>query len=122
MRYGWTVGGLLVLGAIAVPIAAQQAKDEKSPQDKARIEKELSDLEGQGTKLDSRIRDLQRQLGREDRVIRVRDGGELKAFVMPRIEIERNKNLTQEQQTEVKRAMEQAHRAVEEAMRNLPDK
>src|ERR1051326_6884223 len=138
------------LAAVAVPVAALQ--DEKNKErDRAKMEKELSDLQAQRSKLDAKIRDVRRHLGRsdEDRVIRFKDGDlnpevrlevkkemedapkatrdflknmpELREKIRAEIKAEHGKDLTPEQRIEVERAIEGAHKAVEESLKNLPD-
>jgi hypothetical protein len=120
----WTVAGVataLVVGGIAVGLAADdEGQAKEKDQDKAKVERELKDLEGQREKLNSKIRDLRRKLGRGEETRVFIDGNEPKVF-----KFDKNfgdwKGLSEEQRKEVEKAMEHAHKAVEEAMKNLPD-
>ncbi len=100
--------------ALAVPVAMAQQKDEKSSQDRVKSERELRDLESQRDKLDTRIRELRRGLGR-DREIRIERN------VVPKVEIRELKGLSEDQRREVERAMEEARKSVHEALKNLPN-
>src|SRR5207249_165764 len=94
-----------------VRLASADEPQSKGEQSKSRMEQELKELEGQREKITSRIRELRRQLGRDEdvRVLRVGPGkGEFKG-------------LTDEQRIEIERAVEKSHRAVEEALKNIPD-
>ena len=138
------------LAAVAVPVAALQ-DDKNKEKDKAKMEKELGDLQSQRAKLDSRIRDIRRNLGRNDdeRVIRLKDGDlkpevrieikkameeahkatrdvlknmpELREKIRAEIKAEHGKDLTPEQHEQIEKAIEGAHKAVEESLKNLPD-
>jgi len=101
--------------ALAVPVAMAQQKDEKSQQDRAKSERELRDLESQREKLDSRIRELRRGLGR-DRDIRID-----RNITIPKVELRELKGLSDDQRREVERAMEEARKSVHEALKNLPN-
>src|SRR5207244_3051204 len=103
------------LVALAAPVAAVQDKDERSAQERTKAEKELRDLESQREKLDSKIREIRRSLGR-DRQLRIdRD------VTVPRVEVRELKGLTEEQRKEVEKAMELAHKSVRDSLKNLPD-
>jgi hypothetical protein len=106
----WCIAAAIVAvcgGLAAVPILAQEK--EKGDRDNARIERELESLEAQREKIDARIRDLRRQMGRRDNDVRVETRS-------------RNlKDLSPEQRKEVEKAIEDAHRAVRESLKNLPD-
>ncbi len=138
------------LGALAIPVAALQDAKQKN-KDNAKMEKELSDLQAQRAKLDARIRDLRRNMGRsdEDSVIRFRDGDlnpevrleikkameeahkatrdvlknmpEIREKIRAEIKAEGGKDLTPEQHKQIEKALESAHIAVEESLKNLPD-
>jgi methyl-accepting chemotaxis protein len=141
---------VVCLAAVAVPVAALQ-DEKKKIKDNAKMEKELSDLQAQRAKLDSRIRELRRSMGRndEDRVIRLRDGDlnpevrieikkameeahkatrdvlknmpEIREKIRAEIKAEGGKDLTPEQHKQIEKALESAHIAVEESLKNLPD-
>src|SRR5437870_799069 len=103
--------GLVLLGGAGVRLAFADGPQAKGDQDRSKVERELRDLEGQREKITSRIRELRKQLGRDEdvRVLRLGPGaGEFKG-------------LSEEQRIEVERAMKHAHEAVGEALRNLPD-
>ena len=107
MRKWCIVAGVVAVcaGMAAVPILAQDK--EKGDRDNARIERELESLEAQRDKIDARIRDLRRQMGRRDSDVRVE---------------KRNlKDLSPEQRKEVEKAIDEAHRAVRESLKNLPN-
>jgi hypothetical protein len=92
-------------GLAALPLAQASQDKPASKQDREKMEKELDDLEGQRAKLDSRIRELRKQLGRETKEI------ELKEIT----------GITAEQKREIERAVAVATRAAAEATKNLPD-
>jgi hypothetical protein len=122
MRTWLAAVGFLAVGgsALAVPLLAGDDDDTKKPEDKARIERELRDLEEQRARVDARIRELRRQGSRAESLRVIRPGtGE--AVTIPRFNFNfDDKNLSEEQRREIRRAMEQAHKAVEEAMKNVP--
>ncbi len=79
-----------------------------APQDRARTERQLRDLEDQRAKLDDQIRTLRRQLRRDEPGV----------TVTPRVE---RRELTPEIREEIDRAMAQARKAQEDAMKALRD-
>jgi DNA repair exonuclease SbcCD ATPase subunit len=97
---------------LAVPLFAfARPDDDKSDdKDKAQARKELKDLEEQRAKLDSRIRDLRKKAGLPGGRAFVWEDG--KAFAFPGGEGEHS--------IVIEKALGDAHKAVEEAMKNMP--
>src|SRR5437588_12344368 len=110
MLIGLTAAAAVCVVALAVPVRALQ-KDEKSAQDREKIERELRDLQNQQSKLNSRIRDLRRQLGRSEDI----------RVVTPRIALHSLEGLSDDQRRAVARAMDEAHRAMRESLKQPPD-
>lgn len=126
--------GLLILSGLAA--VGQSGKDDvKDDQDRAKIEKELRDLENERAKLDARIGELRGRVGSRVRRMRVlpdnenrvevrTENGHTRVYRNGKITEELNldntpqgKELTPEQRKEVDEAMQQAHKAMEEARR-----
>lgn len=101
---------LTVPALCAVGLTAWAVQDDaKRAEERVKVEREIRELEAQRQKIDSRIRELRRQSGRSE-------------DVRPKIRVgEDIEKLSPEDREKVERALAQAHKAVEEATKNLPD-
>src|SRR5258708_2771912 len=112
----WFKPAMAVVGCalLAVPLLAFARPDEKAgddTKDKAQARKELRDLEDQRSKLDGRIRELRKKAGI----------GGVNGFVLNDGKLAEIEGLDGEHRIIVERAIGEAHKAVEEAMKNLPN-
>ncbi len=114
--------------ALAIPLLAQDdTKLERSGQaviattlgdkvkdlpaaDKEKLEKELKDAEAQSEKASARVRDLRRKLGKPD----------VRVFTVPDFKWESAKGFDGAKSKEIEKAMEQAHKAMKEALKSNP--
>lgn len=132
----FTVGATILLAYAGIAVVAQTAAtndlkvDTKNSQDRARIERELRDLQEQRAKIDSRIRELRAQAGKEGlRSYTFSDGaGKVQAltpgahsFFFSDGNLKEMKELTPEQRKKVEEAMAEAHKALEKAKKELPE-
>ena len=101
---------LAVPALCAVGITAWAVQDDaKRAEERAKVDREIRELEEQRAKIDSRLRELRRQSGRSE-------------ATRPRIRVgEGIEKLSPQDRERVEKALAEAHRAVEEATKNLPD-
>lgn len=124
------VAALGIVGATIPFAAADEPQEKKAEQDKGRAERELKELHAQREKIDSRIRELSKQLGREEdevRVFKFKPGdGEFKGLTKEHhAQIEKairsahesieKSGLTKEHHAEIERAIKEAHAAIEKS-------
>jgi hypothetical protein len=110
----WFTPVMAVAGCalLAVPLFAfaRTDDDKNDDKDKAQARRELKDLEEQRAKLDSRIRDLRKRAGLPS----------VRGFTFNDGEVNEIPGLEGDHHIIVEKALGDAHRAVEEAMKNMP--